>query len=291
MPGTYGQVRKSGFYGQDEPNPSSVHAPHGPPPIPGGGGAPIGPRPSSNGGLGLDSMLITLLHSLPPNPFLSEVLKNLMLSELKEELCASKEGFCRECFKESEYRQNPPNVFRDMPADTHTEFFFVFDKPNTNEGPGVSDLVPITILDPRDEKVRTRKNLVNLFEILSIDADGKDRLSSRRVHITNAVKCDKCAETGKTGRIRLKDKQVRTCLERFLFKELEILQPTTIVFFGTLPERYVLGANGKLWDLRKDVDINGRKYRVVRVPHTAPISFNTYGRKGEAYKEHLGALL
>jgi hypothetical protein len=218
--------------------------------------------------------------------------KNVNLHNLKNELC-TKHSFCRECFINSKYKdeQNPPNVFRDVPDNSSVEFFFVFDKPNNNNKAEESGLVPITILDCRYENVQTRKNLIKIFGLLGIENDTgeNDRLSSNRVYITNAVKCDKCPETGNTGRITLEEKQVMKCKEKFFFKELDILQPKTIILFGRNAEHYIIGKIGEMWKRRYE-NINGKRYQVIFVPHTALTPFNIQGKLGEAYKDNLGTL-
>ena len=216
---------------------------------------------------------------------------NRRLATLRQKLCKSKTDFCQECFTRSSFWQcqNPPNVFRDHDAEVNSEFFFVFDKPNDNDPFRASNLIPITILDNRSEFSNpTRRNLITLFDILGIQrcSDGIDPLCSKQVHITNAVKCDKCAATGQTGQIKIGSHQVQACLNRFFYEELSILQPRVILFFGKNPDDYVTGRSGKLWAFRQEV-INGKTYDVVRVPHTTSRPFNTHGKGGQAYQVKL----
>ncbi len=219
---------------------------------------------------------------------------NPELFDLRQNLCKGTTDFCRDCFKGSPFAQsqNPPNVFRDQEMNIHPNYFFVFDKPNNCDRYRHSDLVPITIFDPRAEFSGnpTRNNLVKLFKILKITGHSEiDPLWSKQVHITNAVKCDKCAKTGIAGPVKIGEYQVKTCCENFFYQELMILQPKVIVFFGTYPERYIASKRTKLWEIRQET-INGILYTMVRVPHCAPPPFNVYGEGGQAYKNNLGEL-
>jgi hypothetical protein len=109
------------------------------------------------------------------------------------------------------------------------QLFFIFDKPNDNDAFRTSDAVPITIFGPGPGfgPQPSYKNLLRLLELVGFGkvAAGQDPLAAGSVHVTNAVKCDKCAETGKTGRIAINDRQVRTCVDRFLLKEFAFFVP------------------------------------------------------------------
>lgn len=214
------------------------------------------------------------------------------LSKLRSQLWQGTNEFCRACFEGGQFAQaqNPPNVFRNRPYDTRPYLFFVFDKPNDNDRTRGKGLDPIEILDNRDAGNPTRVNTVNLVEILGLTSkDAGDPLCSPRIHITNAVKCDKCATTGQTGQIEIGHEQALCCQQRYFFKELEILQPTVLVIFGANADKFVTGKAGPTWKMRHAV-IDGKSYSVVRVPHTTATPFNTHGKKGQAYKERLAHL-
>ena len=208
------------------------------------------------------------------------------LSLLREQLCRDANEYCRECFAGSPCaaNQNPPNVFR-VGRNTHASLFFIFDKPNNNDGLR-PELVPIAIFDPRPFGHQpTHSNLCHLLEDLGFSsADSTaDPLDSDLVHVTNAVKCDKCAVTGRSGRVAIGETQATTCRSRFLLRELAIIKPVALVFFGEFPQRYVLGKSTPLWKLSQ-VSLAGVTYWVMRVPHTSPTAFNTHGGQGEKYK-------
>ena len=211
------------------------------------------------------------------------------LGELRDQLCRSATSFCRVCFEGSAYRreQNPPNVFR-IDRRRRPQLFFIFDKPNDNDAFRTSDAVPITIFGPGPDFGRqpSYANLLRLWKLLGFGevAAGRDPLASELVHVTNAVKCDKCAETGKTGRVAINDRQVKTCVDRFLLKELAILRPKALVFFGTKPQRYVCGHTTEPWACT-EAKVGDRSYWMMRVPHTSPTSYNTHGGVGAAYIE------
>ncbi len=216
----------------------------------------------------------------------------LSIDTLRNQLCRSASEFCRVCFEGGLFAkdQNPPNVFRKRLDDSPPYFFFVFDKPNDNDRARGKGLEPIEILDSRDPSNPTRANTVKLVEILGLaNQAGGDPLSSPRIHITNAVKCDKCAATGQTGQIEIRHEQASRCQQQFFFKELEILQPKVLVLFGANTDKFVTGKAGPTWKLRREV-INGKTYAVVRVPHTTATPFNTHGKKGQAYKDKLADL-
>ncbi|WP_369952024.1 uracil-DNA glycosylase family protein [Ralstonia syzygii] len=103
-----------------------------------------------------------------------------------------------------------------------------------------------------------------------------------QIHITNAVKCDVSADTGKSGRVVVPAEQASTCIKTFLLREFDILGTRGIVFFGANAQRYVLGNETPLWTVSVQ-PVGGRDYVVLRVPHTSPTAFNTHGRRGEAY--------
>ncbi len=213
------------------------------------------------------------------------------IENLRDQLCRSESEFCRACFEggKSAEAQNPPNVFRRRQDDSRPYFFFVFDKPNNNDPNRGSGLEPIEILDDRFGGNATRINTIKLLQILGFAGESQDLLYSKKIHITNAVKCDKCAATGQTGQIEIGREQASRCHQQFFFKELEILQPKVLVLFGANADRFVTGNAGPSWKLRKEV-INGKTYTVVRVHHTTATSFNTHGKKGLAYKEKLADL-
>ena len=215
------------------------------------------------------------------------------IKSISKLICSGKNDFCKDCFKDCNILQNPPNIIRVTGEESKTDFFFIFDKPNNNTDYKDSPLLPITILDSRYEfeSNPTRVNLIRLLEQLNVNGDnsGDDPLNVSKIHITNAVKCDKCSLTGDTGAIPLNPDQVKRCTDRFLFKELEILKPKYLVFFGSYPEKYVTGTKRKMWELY-DVNLNGNDYKAVRVPHTAPTPFNTFGKRGAAYAKNIGHL-
>jgi len=217
------------------------------------------------------------------------------LLQLRNELCADTSHFCRVCFDGTPYSnsQNPPNVIRATAE--RAKVFFVFDKPNRNDGNRA--FVPITICDPRFGDNSTQRNLLTLLEMLSVVNTGfrpargsADEFGSEFVHITNAVKCDKSALTGEPGGISVGSQQARICVQTFLHRELAIIQPKVLVFFGELPYQYVIGQRIGLWEA-KAVAIDRRAYWVMRVPHTTATPFNTFGRKGQAYIEPFRRIL
>ncbi len=205
---------------------------------------------------------------------------------LQEKLCSSATAFCTQCFVQSPHRkvQNPPNVFR-IGRNRAAKVFLVFDKPNNNDSLRTSPLVPITIFDPRLVGTNdSHGNLIRLLDALGLDSGGAggDRLDTDYFHVTNAVKCDKCAMSGRTGRVAINDRQVRTCTTTFFLQELAIIRPKAVVFFGEAPQRYVLGRVTAPWE-PQNLAIGGRMYWVMRVPHTSPQSFNTHGGAGANY--------
>ena len=209
------------------------------------------------------------------------------LSLLRGQLCTGVAEFCRECFTTSPYAatQNPPNVFR-VGKNLHAKTFFIFDKPNDNDSFRTSALVPIVICDPRPifGPPPTHRNLLVLLDKLSLSSASNthDPLESDAVHFTNAVKCDKCAVTGKTGRVVIGEIQVRNCMSKFLLRELVVIKPVALVFFGEAPQQNVLGYTTPVW-AAQPASIADATYWVMRVPHTSPQSFNTHGGKGDKY--------
>ena len=209
------------------------------------------------------------------------------LGELRGQLCRSTTSFCRVCFEGSAHRreQNPPNVFR-IDRRRGPQLFFIFDKPNDNDAFRTSDAVPITVFDPRPGfgPQPSYANLLRLLELVGFGkvAAGQDPLAAGFVHVTNAVKCDKCAETGKTGRVAINDRQVKTCVDRFLLKELAILRPKALVFFGTAPQKHVCRYTTETWACT-EAKVGDRSYWMMRVPHPSPTSYNTHGGVGAAY--------
>jgi len=213
------------------------------------------------------------------------------LSTLRNDLCRSGSKFCQACFEGGQFAdvQNPPNVFRNRPHDSKPYLFFVFDKPNNNDPNRGQGLEPIEILDDRFEGNPTRINTIKLIQILGLADGDKAPLCAKKIHITNAVKCDKCAASGKTGQIEIGREQVSRCHQQYFFKELDILHPKVLVLFGANTDKFITGKAGPSWKLRQEV-VNGRTYTVVRVPHTTATPFNTHGKKGLAYKEKLADL-
>ena len=220
---------------------------------------------------------------------------NNELRSLQEQLCTDTKNFCRECFVGSAFAsvQNPPNVFR-AGRNAHAKIFFIFDKPNNNDDFRRSHLVPITIGDPRQEfgAQPTYDNLRAILDGCGIGSarNEADPVDSELVHITNAVKCDKCATSGQTGGITIGKNQARNCVSRFLLRELAIIKPVAVVFFSVNAQRSVLNRVTKPGEMHF-VPIDGVTYRVMRVPHTAQQSFNTHGDKGEFYREPFRNLL
>ena len=210
------------------------------------------------------------------------------LSELRGELCRSTTDFCHVCFEGSIHRceQNPPNVFR-VAGRQSPDLFFIFEKPNNNDAFRTSDAVPISVFDPRPSGSQpSYRNLLRLLELVGLAArkPGQDPFAAGLVHVTNAVKCDKCAVTGKTGRVEINERQVKTCVDRFLLKELWILRPKALVFFGKASQKYVCGYTTAMWMCTEAV-LGDRSYWMMRVPHPSPPSYNTYGGGGHAYVE------
>lgn len=208
------------------------------------------------------------------------------LSELRDELCRSTTDFCHVCFKGSARRkQNPPNVFRTT-GSQRPDFFFVFEKPHDNDLFRTSDAVPISVFDPRPLGVRqpSYENLRRVLGLVGLAAPtpDEDPFAAGRVYVTNAVKCDKCAETGKPGSVTIKALQRRTCVDRFLLKELAILRPKALVFFGEASQKYVCGRTTDMWTCNEAI-LGDRSYWMMRVPHTAQRSFSRLGKRGRAY--------
>jgi len=210
------------------------------------------------------------------------------LAVLRDMLCRSKTEFCRVCFTSAPHgvEQNPPNVFR-VDRKVRPSFFFIFDKPNNNDMFRASDLVPITVFDARPAFGRqpSYDNLLRLLDLLGLRTRGQgDPLASGSVHVTNAVKCDKCALTGQAGRVTINPEQSENCVDRYLARELAILRPQALVFFGKAPQEYALGYATPTWQAIQ-ATISGATYWMMRVPHTSPTSYNTHGRVGAGYVE------
>jgi len=172
----------------------------------------------------------------------------------------------------------------------------VFDKPNDNTPYKTSSLVPITVFDDRAgrdarlARAPSHSNLITLLQGLGLLALDTTSLSSAPVFITNAVKCDVSAETGKTGRISIPGWQVGNCVQKFLQRELALVAPWAVVFFGKNAQQYAMGTVTGLWEIRKS-RVGERFYSTMRVPHTSPQAFNTHGRGGNAYVEPFKELL
>ncbi len=217
------------------------------------------------------------------------------LMQLREMLCVDDDHYCRACFLGGPHAsaQNPPNVFRNQVQGVRPKFFFVFDKPNDNDRLKAKGLkwAPVEILDDRDQGNSTRYNLVKLLRILGMIVDTNEAprvLSSSDFHITNAVKCDKCAETGVTGGVTINLAQAERCKKSFFYQELSILRPDILVMFGRNADEYITGRKSKVWEVRRE-SIDGQVYTIVRVPHTTATSFNTQrgGWGGRAYRDKL----
>lgn len=214
----------------------------------------------------------------------------MRLTKLRNKLCQSTDKFCRKCFIGTPYegQQNPPNVFRVAKPQISIPIAFIFDKPNENTKFKNSTLVPITIYDDRAgidyrlSRAPSHSTLIALCKLLGLIPAKSDSLDSNNVYITNAVKCDMCCVTGKTGRVKINDKQAATCRETFLFQELAAVEARGLIFFGANAQEFVLGESTPLWSVNKK-QLNGREYWVLRVPHTSPTAFNTHGGKGENY--------
>lgn len=236
------------------------------------------------------------------------------LEHLRNELASDSKNFCRRCFEGGAICQNPPNVFRVFPRRTYPKFFFVFDKPNDNDpffceaDPDMPDFAPIELFDrrsikewlPEDLKPHafegnpSGNNLVRLLdEWLKIP---HKNLCSPHFHITNVVKCDKCCETGRTKDIKIRISQARRCVEHFFFRELKLLRPEVLVIFGRTPFDFLRpfmtfdDQDAKeMWHVF-DAEIDGRRYRAVRVPHTASRSFNPHQRGGGGGRNYISNL-
>jgi hypothetical protein len=211
------------------------------------------------------------------------------LSELRGELCRSATDFCHVCFEGSVHRrkQNPPNVFR-VAGIRSPDLFFVIEKPNDNDAFRTSDAVPISVFDHRPlfGFQSSYVNFLHVLELLGLAGrtPDQDPIDAGLVHVTNAVKCDRCAATGKTGPVKINKRQVKTCVNRFLLRELSILRPKALVFFGEASQKYVCGDTTDMWMCREAV-LGDRSYWTMRVPHPAPRSYNKYGDGGHAYVE------
>lgn len=214
----------------------------------------------------------------------------MSLMELRNQLCQSAEEFCRKCFLGTgfEKKQNPPNVFRVTKPGVSIPLAFIFDKPNDNTNLRCPELVPITIYDDRIEvdnclpRAPSHSRLIRLCEMLGLIPSDSNCLDSSNFYITNAVKCDMCCMTGKSGRIKINNKQAATCREQFLVRELLDIDARALVFFGKNAQRFALGETTPLWSVSIK-KLKERDYFVLRVPHTSPISFNTHGGKGINY--------
>jgi hypothetical protein len=210
------------------------------------------------------------------------------LSGLRGELCRSTTDFCHVCFEGSIHRceQNPPNVFR-IAGRRSPDLFVVFEKPNNDDAFRTSDAVPISVFDPRPNGSQpSYRNLLRLLELVGLAArtPGQDPFAAGLVHVTHAVECDKCAATGKTGPVEINERQVKTCVDRFLLKELSILRPKALVFFGKASQKYVCGYSTAMWTCEEAV-LGDRSYWTMRVPHPSPRPYNKYGDGGHAYVE------
>jgi len=128
----------------------------------------------------------------------------------------------------------------------------------------------------------SHSNLISLCRLLGFIAQDSNCLETSSLYITNAVKCDRCDATGKTGRVNVNNLQAAKCRERFLVKELVAVNASVLVFFGKNAQRYALGRTTPLWRIHRE-QLNGSSFWVMRVPHTSPPSFNTYGGRGRNY--------
>lgn len=214
----------------------------------------------------------------------------MFLKKLRNQLCQGTEKYCRKCFVGTQFeaQQNPPNIFRTANLTTSRHVAFVFDKPNDNTNFRNSELVPITIYDDRAgvdrrlPRAPSHSTLISLCRLLGLIAQNSNCLESPNLYITNAVKCDMCSTTGKTGRVNVNDRQAKVCRERFLVKELQAVKARALIFFGENAQRYALGKTTPLWSIHKE-QLNDSSYWVMRVPHTSPTPFNTHGGRGQNY--------
>jgi hypothetical protein len=230
--------------------------------------------------------------------------ENKELEKLRDKLCKNCNEFCRLCFQDKRICddpvcQNPPNVFRTFQRKRYPKFFFVFDKPHNNDifnkkNRKTKDYIPIEIFDQRKieselpeglkaiafEKNRSMLNFYRLLMEKMIDIDFDENLSSEDFHLTNVVKCDKCAKNKKrkNGSVKINKDQAEKCIEHFFSKELELLKPEVLVLFGKNPFEYLKCMMnledvdaGDMWYIFK-ASLFGKEYDVVRVPHTARIS-------------------
>jgi hypothetical protein len=217
------------------------------------------------------------------------------LLSLRDELCKGSASFCRACFEggPTEKNQTPPNVFR-VREGSPAKIFFIFDKPNDNDGNCA--FVPIKVFDPCFSNP-TQRNLLTLLDLLTSvhagfrPARGRtDPFSLDMVHITNAVKCDKPALAGDSGGIEVGGQQAEKCVSTFLHRELAIIEPKALVFFGVLPYQYPVGPKSKAWDVTS-LAIAGKSYWAMRVPHTADTPFYSHGGGGKNYLEPFRRLM
>lgn len=214
----------------------------------------------------------------------------MSLEELKSQLCQGLECYCDVCFRGTPFadRQNPPNVFRIANPSVSRPIAFIFDKPNDCTNYKNSELVPITIYDdragtdPRLPRAPSHSTLILLCRRLGLIPQESDSLESPYIYVTNAVKCDMCAATGRTGRVKVHDKQADRCRRRFLERELVEVGARALIFFGVNAQQYTIGRCSSLWSIERQC-IGSQDYWMIRVPHTSPTPFNTHGAKGDNY--------
>ena len=222
----------------------------------------------------------------------------MTLSELRHEICRDKDTFCRACFtgKPTASSQCPPNVFRAGTEEETRIITFVFEKPHDNTNYRTSPIVPIEAyddragIDSRLGRAPSHQTLISLYRLLGFIQPDSEDLHSGLVHLTNAVKCDVSCETGMTGGIEIPKGQAITCVNLFLLRELDVVQSKGIVFFSKNAQRYVMNRVTPMWAIQSAV-IGTRFYKIMRVPHTAPTPFNTFGKRGQAYIEPIKTLL
>jgi len=214
----------------------------------------------------------------------------MSLAKLKSQLCQGVERYCDVCFRGTQFkgRQNPPNVFRTANTCASRPIAFIFDKPNDNTKYKKSKLVPITIyddragVDPHLARAPSHLTLILLCRQLGLIPNDSDSLESPYIYVTNAVKCDVCAVTGRTGRVKVNDEQADRCRGLFLEHELVEVGARAVMFFGVNAQQYTIGRSTPLWSIERQC-IGSQDYWSMRVPHTSPTPFNTHGARGRNY--------
>ncbi len=145
-------------------------------------------------------------------------------------------------------------------------------------------------MDDRLPLVPSHSNLIFLCQTLGLIPKDSTCLNSSNFYITNAVKCDMCSLTGKSGRVKINKDQAVKCIDQFLIHEILKVGARALVFFGENAQKFALGETTPLWAIRKR-NIKQCEYLIMRVPHTSPTPFNTHGGKGHRYKDPFRELL